>query len=678
MRALFAKEWAELRAQSLVAGILGGIGLCVVGRYVLDYGPPERGLAGGAPLWALIALTTGAAMGYWQWLQERMRGTDVYLCHRASGPGGAHRAKVVVGLLGLGVILALGLGLHAAWFAAFSEAAPLARWERVFDHLALATLLVSGHGLGLLASVLPRKESTRFAVLLLGAGTLYLVAATTSLRWDREPEAPLLRFALTQLALGALFALFAGRIVRAAGEPERPLRGGAALALAPLAVLLLAAPFAILPTRLQRGLHERLLEHKEHLVRLPDGRIAAAAPTGDPGSSFALLGTDAAAEPEVLEGYGDSPFDPDARVWSVYDPDQTPLAWATPTPPPIERRFTGRPFELDGPFVWMRDVGQGDRAAWYEPARGRVLAIESGHDGPKALARLGKGPSGARFSPDTVVVFAHAREGPREAVLVDRADGSAWRLADGDTGPTLVPAPLPEGDELVDVERVYGLWRVRAGLLEPYGVSDVLLARGRNARWAWSGSAWKRYEPEPGDVLASEADAAVVVRVQREGDDVLWPSIAVTDARTGEVRLVHTWSARGARDRWLAGAIQAVAVLRPPLASAAAFLAPASRWEGPSGPLDRWYLDPALLGGRRPWLVALGLLLAALLAASAARYVGRAPADQARRRLWVALVLAIGWPALFALALIEPRRARPRLEPEATFADPRPLVASRA
>ena len=89
MKTLLRKELRDTLRDCALAGLLGAGGLIALVRFVLDYGPPERDVDGGDKLWALFCLATGAVLGFFQLRQERARGTEAYLHHRATGPGGA-------------------------------------------------------------------------------------------------------------------------------------------------------------------------------------------------------------------------------------------------------------------------------------------------------------------------------------------------------------------------------------------------------------------------------------------------------------------------------------------------------------------------------------------------------------------------------------------------------------
>ncbi len=659
MRALLKKELHGLLPETVISGFLGGAGLIAVGRFAVDWGPPGHDVGDGITIYAMTMLLTGAALGFWQLYTERKEGTDAYLIHRATGAAGAFQAKLLAGWISLSLLVVMVLAIHALWFALFSPAGPLARWERAWQHLALSTLIFSGYGLGLWTSALPRAESTRFLMLLLACSSSLALSSLVSLRWNGGPSAPVLRFALVQIALAAAFTWQARRTYLSGVEPERPLGGRLALWNVPLALVGLALPFALLQSSLQKGLRGRILSNREHIVQAPDGELFLAGRFGRFASGFVRFDQSGLPVSEELLRYTGWGRGGGEDYWTVFHPDQTPLAWSTSSPPPLRRLFVGKPFELSSSWLHIRGLGWPNLpwrpTAWLDQASGWVHAAESIAEEPVAMHRLGKGSSSERFSRSTMAVFPSEGSG---ACLVDRSDASAWRLEGQGAGTRMVPAPLPEGERLIDVERVHSLWRIHVGLYEPFGVSDTLVARGERGHWSWTDTGWVPYEGWPGSVLESQAPAAIELRVRNANGDGLAPRIEVLDARTGDVRFAHDYLPRtGVQKLALLGA-QVLAVLRPPLASLPALRQDASAPERMRRPLDKFVLDPALAGGHRAWLAVLGFLLALAMAATASRHLGRSGSDRPLRLLWIALVAVLGLPAFVACCFVEPQRLR--------------------
>jgi hypothetical protein len=158
-------------------------------------------------------------------------------------------------------------------------------------------------------------------------------------------------------------------------------------------------------------------------------------------------------------------------------------------------------------------------------------------------------------------------------------------------------------------------------------------------------------------VLESGLHGAIELRLRNADDDALLPRLELRDARDGTLLLSHRYAARSG-GQWAALlGTYALTLARPPLFALAALGQPAAAFDRLlPGPLDRFVLDPALAGGRRPWLAALAFLLALLMARWAWAHIGPAPADRPRRVLWALLTALLGWPAFLALVLVEPRR----------------------
>jgi hypothetical protein len=340
----------------------------------------------------------------------------------------------------------------------------------------------------------------------------------------------------------------------------------------------------------------------------------------------------------------------------VFDSRSTPLSWIRETAPPLDRRFLGHPFDLRPATLTLLGGDVFHPLGWYDQASRRFHAYEWQGTRAVALHRLGLGPEAGPLPAGSVPIFGSEAT---TATFVDPASGQAWVLHRTPDGvPRLDVAPLPDGQRLVGIERVHWLRRARAGLYEPYGVSDELVVRGdAGGLWTRGPDGWTPYVPEDDDVLESEFDAVVRLRLVPTGD-ALHPRVQVRDAQTSDLLLEADVTAPGTANALLS---QGLAAARPPLFAAVAALRP------PGVPEERaWALDPlardvALDGGARPWLLLAGLALSALLVLCVRPYLGRAPGERGLRAGWSVAVLLLGLPALIAMSFVEPpRRAAPR------------------
>lgn len=618
--ALLRKELFPLLWETLLSVLIAVVALALAGESVLPWGPPLPGSGEGLPLVALMLLLTGLALGLWPFEAERSTGTQAWLQQRPTGARGAFHARVAAAWISLATLWLGTLALHLAWtrFASPWGAAP--DLSRLPSYLSLGVLAFCGHALGAWAAHLPRAErSARLGAALLGACSLYALGAQLSLRWDGDPAAPLARFVLVLLGVGVVLLAGAARLARARLEPERAPGAAHSLRLALPGVLVLGLGVAMTPSSLQAVLERGALRAAPRVVFDAEGRPALASSAGLPGDDL------------------------------LFDARATPLAWAGAAPPPLVRRFAGRPFELRPATLTLLGGDLHRPLGWYDEAARLFLVYDVQGErlvGPRTLGLDGQPlPAGA--------LPVWGDDAPSVA-FVDPAAGRAWKLHRGPQGVRLDEAPLPDGRRLLGVERVHWLRRARAGLLEPYGVSDHLVARAADGPWSWSADGWVPFVPDDDDVLESALHEAAVVRVARAGDG-LQPRVEVRAADGGELLLAAPAAVHDGTSLLFA---QALSAARPPLLAAWSASRPLSDLDRPHGALDAWTRDPALAGAQRPWLLAASLAVSVLLALAVRRHLGRLPGERGLRTAWTLAVLLLGIPAALAAGFVEPRRPR--------------------
>jgi hypothetical protein len=333
----------------------------------------------------------------------------------------------------------------------------------------------------------------------------------------------------------------------------------------------------------------------------------------------------------------------------LFDVRFTPLAWAGDGPPPLVRRFAGEPFELRPATITLLGGDVEQPLGWYDEAARLFQVYEWQGDRLAGLRTLGL--DGQPLPAGCLPVFGWDAA---SVAFVDAAAGRAWKLHRTPGGVRLDEAPLPDGRRLVGVDRVHGLRRARTGLLEPYGVSDSLVVRAEDGPWAWTAEGWAPFVPEDGEVLESRLQEVAVVRVARAGDG-LRPLVEVHDADGGQLLLEAPAAVPGAASLLLS---QGLAALRPPLLAGWSATRPIADLDRPREALDAYTRDLALVGSRRPWLVALALGVSAVLALTVRRHLGRAPHERGLRTAWTLAVLLLGLPAAVVAWLVEPGRPR--------------------
>lgn len=618
--ALLRKELFPLLWETLLSVLVAVAGLAFAGEDVLPWGPPLAGVGDGLPLVALGLLLTGLALGMWQFEVERSAGTQAWLHQRATGARGAFRAKVAAAWISLATLWLGTLLLHAAWTRFTSPWGAALDLSRLAPYLALGVLAFCGHALGAWAAHLPRAErSARLGAAFLGACSLYFLGAQLSLRWGGEQAAPIVRFVLVMLGVGAALLAGAGRLARARLEPERAPGVAHSLHIALVGVLVLGPGVAMTPLSLQGLLDKGARRSAPRIVFDAQGRPAVASSTGLPGDDL------------------------------LFDARSTPLAWGLDGPPPLVRSFPGEPFELR-PATLTLLGGDVDRPlGWYDEAARLFRVYE--WQGERLVGLRTLGLFGQPLPAGSLPIFGW--DAPSVA-FVDPGAGRAWRLHRTPEGVRLDEAPLPEGRRLLGVERVHWRRRARAGLLEPYGVSDQLVVRAQDGPWTWTADGWAPFVPEDDDVLESGLDGVAVVRVARAGDGLL-PRVEVRAADGGELLLEAPAAVHGEASLLLA---QGLSALRPPLLVGWSASRPLSDLDRPRAALDAWTRDLALVDARRRWLLAAALALSALQALAVRWHLGRAPHERGLRAAWTLAVVLLGLPAAIAAGLLEPQRPR--------------------
>ena len=192
------------------------------------------------------------------------------------------------------------------------------------------------------------------------------------------------------------------------------------------------------------------------------------------------------------------------------------------------------------------------------------------------------------------------------------------------------------------------------------------------------------YAPGPDDqsVPASVADGLVRLRSRYARYDALDPTIEILDA-SGEQSL---FTARLAPPGWRTESLKALALVgtlgHTPIASLASFLK-REPWRNPA-----LFDNPALLGGRRAWLLALSLGVAAWLARRVRRETRAWRRSPLLGAFWVIATLLLGLVGWLLFRFCEPRRRRrgpskPRAErarpcPRSSPGDERPALNASA
>lgn len=655
-RTLLAKELHPLFAETCVAGVFSAGVLAALGEGVLSYGPPTSRAGDGLPAFALAALAVGYSLGAWQIEIERRENTESVLHLRSTGVIGALRAKIAAAWISLFTLGCLSLGLHALFVRWISATGGAAEWDRVIDYAALGSLAFSSHAIALWASHLPRKGVLRAVAGIAAAVGLFALSGTIALRSGEYDSSRAPSFVAVQAVVTAIALAWTHGLARERAEAERPLPPALALAQIPLGIALIGTPTWMAATSVQNSLQRDLGEARVALVRDAAGRIEPVLREG--GRVFRMDADGKPTGAALHVGMRAVEGEPGAAPWEwVYDAASTPLEWAVDAPQPLQRRFRGQKFDL-GPARMLLLGRQSERPmGWFDPSTRRLHVLR--WDGDRAVERrvLGKGPAQTAFSRETWPIFG---SGGSSVAWFDASDATLWRLSPASEGgwPSFDPAPLPDGARPIGVERVHSAARVRLGLNEPYGVSDVLVVRSQDGLWDWSDFGWRPYQADPQSILESERLARIEQRLRRANSDGLRPKVELVDARDGTVSAAIvdpvTWP-----KRWLGVASCAMSLLRPPIVAAWAHMRPIGALDAPRERSDAFVRDVALFGGTRAWLVGLSFALSFTFAWIALRQLGTSARDRGRTRVWVVLVALLGMPAIAAMGMLEPPRKTP-------------------
>jgi hypothetical protein len=518
-------------------------------------------------------------------------------------------------------------------------------------------------------------------VLLIAGSGLLGLAAQASKSLTGAPLWADWLFPLGSAALGMGLAWCAGRAFSAGVDEEVPLRDSHGLALALGVVLAMGYPLAVVSSAVAGYPAGKLRASFAHVVETPEGQLELARLDG---RVLVPVGAE-------RDDYSDN-----SMLVRVFDPDW--MGWGWPEPEErVDPAPRGQAFGLGGSWTHLsgfnrREEGPTKASAYYESRSRSVHLFVEDPAAPRHEVL------DAGFSANTLIVW-FSEDGWRTSarVLADLERNTLARVSVDGGSLALEPLELPGGDEFRGVERVVtrawaevgyrapfafeygllivgerGLYRLSQGVLEPYErVGDEPFTAAYGAGY-WK---WGIAVPGPDEdawIAASDADRLVRLRSRYARYDGLDPTIEVLDAKSG----ASLFTGRLAPDAaWTLETLACTAsLLQTPIGSIASF-AEREPWRDRS-----MFDDPALLGGRRPWLLAACLALATYLAWRVRRETrawGRSPRLGA---FWMVATLCLGLVGWALFRITEPRPVRARHAVAARRARPgeRPEVPSEA
>jgi hypothetical protein len=620
-----------------------------------------------------IAVAAGALIAFVQFSAERWRGTLGFALHRSGGPSGMCAAKAIVGTAAT-MLIAIGpLFVFAGFHALFSPDAAIIQPQRLVEYSVFGLSGFSGYALGALASQLRRSWWLDSGVLVLGG--LGVFALSVAPLWFLPASIPvaLTTYLFVQVVMGAVLSRLALGLLQGARDREHSLPTGQMMTLAVVFVFLVLPPAAALIALASGLARQSVFIHFPAIARdREDGKFRVLERSSPDLVGRMSRGRDHKAMRQ--EPVADLVFWPETS--SIRDREE--LEEIT-----LHARSNSREFDFLPRWIplWTEhmftDFFTGERKfsalGFLDRQQGivRVFWIHT-----RVHSQFSAQPAD-QFPPTLPLqrTFAKANDRPFSRstfttslgsdmwCVIDPEDKTMWKITPTDFASTVSEMRLPDDDRLVRVERFYSRQGLRVGSYRQYG--DMLLFVGENNEYIYIHA---RFEPYSRDLLAesiggetpvpsSEADDQLGLQVRQTDFDPLEPTVEIRDPRGDKTLFSYTFRSPLST----AGLIMdALALCRPPIACANSLASPDGDNHGKTlAPLDvELTSEPLLAQGRRPWLLAMNAVLAALWAFSITRQMIRSGANLKLTVLVAGIVLLFGLIAYVYFRAIVPRRSR--------------------
>ncbi len=657
MRALIRKEWAQARVNViLVLAALVALWFLVFEDTDLLW-PPGWSDDETMNFAALLALFAGLQLGFAQFASESLWKTRQLLTHRATGAQGAFRAKCLVGLTGATVF---AFGPPLIWSLVQRWNSPWQHdgmWSRVLDFALVSTIAWSAWSYAALCSQLRHGMGLRcLATFTAGAG-LFGVAALGSMALLHAPAWCDWLFPVASALMALVVAWCAGRAFCAGVDPDIPLRNRAGIALASGLLLVAGPPLMLVGRAASSFAAGELRDSFAVLAILPEGEVLRADFDRD---GFVVRRDADGREHEdarLRDRESKHPRGWRQGVLTAFAPYW--LDWGWPEPDQKMRMVArGRAFAFGGAWTpvapWRRiDINNASiaRGEYFEHRTGRYHVFLSEEGRPRHVQWA------TNASAQCVRVWNVADR--THDVLVDLERLTMLRRVEVDGRFSMVEAHLPEGDRLLGVERLVTSAWAKVGYRAPFSYENAGVLRGERGLYVPSGDGFAPYVMEEGatSVPTSVADDMQRYSVSYAEYDALDPTLEVVEIASGKQLFLGS-VARPGIGQTATHALAYLACFCAPPPSLLLSYSRATPWANRSA----WDMH-ALLGGKRPWLLALGLGFAAWLAWNVhkeARLWRRSPGLAI---FWTAAVLVLGLPAWVLFRWCEPK---PAAQPQAT------------
>lgn len=611
----------------LVVGVGGlvtlSIVLCQEGFLYVWVLPPARLEGTFHASWICGAVLGFVAAGY-----DEALGRREFLRHRPVSPVRLHAARV----LGCALVLLCWFVLTpiTPWLteAGFGWNADLLRTRHAVSVVATMLPAASTAAIALFGATLPTHLSVRLGV---SAAAFFLVFSAIEIAAtpiDRRDDWlwSLPWFALLHGATALLFTAASFALPAHAHDPDRPWPEPSRSIGAGLGTTVFAAFVAAVLAMLQGASHQTLQDLWPQLTRV-DGTLQLAIRRLD-GPRFVWY-----------------PVDREHRV----------------TGPRLESRVE-RPWD-SSPRATLRSKDLEIREPRFHPwhtlvGRCALLHLEDGIHllqaswRGRALLTPARRPDGTPLAPDASLLVTR---GPgRQHTLVLEPGRALWRIDDEDPQ-RLHPLHLPGDDRLHDVRTVRPDDQARKARIE---IEDLVYQAVDDQVLAIVGANGV-YELRGDDVVPARDWVHAQVTRREVAEDPQPRAHGAGDPLHEHVRLVaadgtvlfeHDYAPRTVRERLHAALMLLWSCARPPVLQLPSHLGAATTDASA-------FADPLIAGGRRTWLVALGVALALLCAFAAQLRLRRFGAPAPVRRFWFALTALLGPAALLASCVVERRRA---------------------
>jgi hypothetical protein len=635
MRALYLKELRELTW-------LGGP-VALLWMLVWAFVPPARGLLGPSgqtmELTAYGSIVLGLLMGFAPFEFERQAEMRSFLVHRGLGVRTTAWTRMAAIATWTSGVVVLGLAVVSMVHLSAAVQAP-----GYFAHglrALVVTTAIAGPALaaGAFAGCLGERAWLRWCALVLSGFGLASIGGAAS-HWEllssRFGAWPYGAFCVATFAAGCWLAV--ERFV-AGTCADRPIGKRVAFGSAILGVVLWTPLLFQATAYLQFMARGGAWSANAFWLRTEEGgliqRSSQEAPPDRTSQWFTFQPADTIrlTEEEVLVfhpigggGIFSSSLLGNYRRWSG-----SPL-WAFGAKGIRHRRIA-----VEGPWTTWIDEEIGSLVTRWWPLFGRAefaaFRLPPAGPGPEAY-RLEQGRSFATQGKFVLVLDA---EGHPMAVLTSPPPDAGYRTIG-----------LPGSDRVIEIVNAFKI-ALESEPTKSFAVESEVFA-GESGNYVFDGEdfvAVAGYEPPQYTHRESKHDFKAVVREY----DGLSYEVSLYHKDSGALVGSSRVAPGTAWEQVCAVAARVATLARPPGATVASSLWVADDDDGSETPAQSPWIDPLVLGGRRPWLVALHLAVGAALAWSTRRRLG------GRGWGWPLGVMLFGLPAWFACRILEPRRA---------------------